>query len=426
MQKLISFLRTDIIWVATGQFIALLVGLISLKIFTHFFTAEQYAYLALLTASSAWIWMGIYQPLNQTLFRFYPVAEKQGWQIQFAAIVFNYQRKLIALVLGLLALALLMANWFNQALDFQLLITLAVIMGISYGYVHGIISFYLSQRKRKPVTIIQSFDGLFRLAGGLIGYYYFSQSEYVTAVGMVTAGVVFLILILKYIDLSELRSDIATIRTIQDEYSDMFNQYFKKIFLIMLLNASVIHLDKWLLLLLIGYEGLGSYAVIYFLAMTFASVLYFFFEMLGFPIIFKQETRQQRRRSLLLLVTAYSVVLIGIVSIVFLAGRSILVFLTTEHIAAEYESFTLLIAACGLLNLGRLLMVEGQVAKQPSRYWPAYLILLVCFIIWCLLFVNPASGGLAAALGFLIATVMFVVVTVLLNRKSIDGQKCES
>lgn len=421
MQSLIKFFRTDVIWVALGQFIALVLGLVSLKIFTNLFSTEQYAYIALMMATSAWIWMGLYQPLNQTLFRLQPIARDKGWSEQFIGIVLGYEKKLVSFVLVLTSLLLLLSYWADKDGTFLLLIVLSGVMGVSYGCTHGVVSFFLAQRKRKPIMWIQSLDGLFRLAGGLAAYFWFSQTEYATASGMVLAGLLFFILVIKFCEIDFKSMTSQSIAKDQVSYSSQFGHYFKKIFLILVLNASIIHLDKWLLFWLMGQQGLGLYAVIYLLAMTFSSILYFFFETLGFPIVFNQQDKQRRRQQLKLLVLSYTVTLVTIVLVVSYFSEIILLLLTTEYIATQGTAFTLLLAACGILNLARLLMAEGQVQQQPDRYWSAYFVMLCIFSVWCLVFVTPETGSLVAAQGFVIAASVFASMTLWLNKKYFDG-----
>jgi O-antigen/teichoic acid export membrane protein len=246
------------------------------------------------------------------------------------------------------------------------------------------------------VTLIQSTDGVFRLAGGLLAFYWFNQTEYATAVGLVAAGMIFSLIVLGVFRRQfEFRNVVGT-SVGHIKYKQEFSSYFRKMFVVMILNASVIHLDKWLLFVLLGAEGMGKYAVVYMLAMTITSVMYVFFEMLGFPLIINRDSSIRRKQYLLLLLLAYAVCLLIIVTIIHLFGEALLLFLTTGYVAGEYESFTLLVVACGLLNFGRIAMVQGQVDKQPQRYWPAYLILLCFFISWCVLFVELGDGRVAA------------------------------
>jgi O-antigen/teichoic acid export membrane protein len=424
VSRLFRFIRTDVIWVASGQLMALIVGLLSLKIFTNLFSAEQYAYIALMMALSAWIWTGVYQPLNQTIFRFYPLAMKHDWQDYFISLVLEYEKKIVSALVVLLGISLLIAYVVDKERSFLLLIILSVVMGISYGCVHGAVSFFLAQRKRKPVTVLQSFDGLFRLVGGLTAYYCFSQTEYATATGMALAGTVFFALVMHYVWRRVPFSKVTPHQLKTPSHEQDFLSYFKKMFVVMFLNASIIHLDKWLLFILIGDDALGKYAIIYLLAMTVTTVVYFFFEMLGFPIIFNQASSERRKRYLIALLIGYFLSLSLVTAISYNFGEMILLFFTTQYVATEYEVFTLLIMACGLLNFGRILMVQGQVDKEPHVYWPAYLVLLCFFVTWCLLFVGQdQGGGLMAAQGFVIGTVIFVGITALLNLKKIKVWK---
>jgi O-antigen/teichoic acid export membrane protein len=420
ISRLFRFIRTDVIWVATGQLVALIVGLLSLKIFTNLFAAEQYAYIALMMAFSAWIWTGIYQPLNQTIFRFYPLAVEQGWQDRFLPLVLGYENKIVIGLAILLGTILLYGYQVDKGSSFYLLILLSVVMGISYGCVHGVVSFFLAQRRRKPVTALQSFDGLFRLLGGLLAYYFFSQTEYAVATGMAIAGVVLFALVMHLFWKKVLFKKLTQDQINRDGYKQEFLSYFRKMFVVMILNASIIHLDKWLLFVLIGSEGLGKYAIIYLLAMTIMSVIYFFFEMLGFPIIFNQKSVQLRKQFLRMLLFSYTLSVGAITFVVYKFGESILLFFTTQYVASEYQTFSLLVVACGLLNFGRILMVHGQIEKEPHMYWPAYLVLLCVFVGWCLLFVKPGQEGFMAAQGFVFGTMIFVGITALLNFKKLN------
>jgi O-antigen/teichoic acid export membrane protein len=416
LSSLLRFVRTDVLWVLAGQLIALIVGLISLKIFTNIFTAEQYAFIALMMALSGWIWMGLYQPLNQTIFRFHSLAVKQGWQANFFSYVWQYEKNLIKLV-GISALLILFCGvLLGQSQSLLLLVLLSSLMGVSYGAIHGVISFYVAQRKRKPVTLIQSADGAFRLLGGLIAFYWFSQSEYATAVGMVIAGMVLFGIVLNSLGVVKQFKLTKNVGFIDDdiEYRQGFYNYFKKMFVVMILNASIIHLDKWLLFALLGPSTIGKYAVVYLLAMTITSMMYVFFEMVGFPLVINQQSLMAREKYQFLLTLVYAVCLLVVTIIIYVFGEELLLFLTTDYVASEHKTFTLLVIACGLLNLGRILMVQGQVDMQPHKYWPAYLVLLCFFIGWCFLFAEY-GGSLVVAEGYVYGTMIFVFLVVILN-----------
>ena len=420
--RLMVFVRTDILWVAAGQLIALIMGLVSLKIFTNLFSAEQYAFIALMMSLSAWIWTGVYQPLNQTIFRFYSLATEQNWQSQYFSSIKQYEINLAQLIFALMLMVLFYCLFSGQPKSILLLVVLSTLLGISYGIIHGIVSFFMAQRKRKPVTVIQSGDGSLRLVGGLIAYYVFSQTVYATATGLVIAGMLFLLLIL-----IAFRHQLSVVwRTTKvtenTQQKQEFSRYFKKMYVITLLNASVIHLDKWLLLILLGTDGLGKYAVLYMLAMTMTTVIYVFFEMLGFPLIINQKSTIRRRQYQFLLFLAYSLCLSFVIVVTYFWAGDMLYFLTTDYIAAEKDTFLWLLIGCGLLNLGRVLMVQGIVEKCPDKYWPAYAVLLCFFTSWCFMKVGEGEG-LIAAQGFVWGTIIFVSIILLLNlRGSIYAQ----
>jgi hypothetical protein len=173
-------------------------------------------------------------------------------------------------------------------------------------------------------------------------------------------------------------------------------------------------LDKWLLFALLGPSTIGKYAVVYLLAMTITSMMYVFFEMVGFPLVINQQSLMAREKYQFLLTLAYAVCLLVVTIIIYVFGEELLLFLTTDYVAIEHKTFTLLVIACGLLNLGRILMVQGQVDMQPHKYWPAYLVLLCFFIGWCFLFAEY-GGSLVVAEGYVYGTMIFVFLVVILN-----------
>lgn len=414
LSRLVYFFRTDVIWVAIGQLVTLVVGLLSLKIYTNLFSTAQYAYIALMMAMAAWVWTGVYQPLNQTILRFFPLAESEGWKDSFLPYVFSIEKKLALIVLFISGTLLSYFYSVDKEPSFLLLVSLSACMGIVYGGVHGLISFFLAQRKRREVAFLQSTDSLLRLSGGVIAFYYFSNTEYATATGIVFGGVLyFLLAILIFRKSLAFKSNTSQLKDLTNKLEG-FNRYFKKMVLIMLLNASVINLDKWLLFYLIGGDGFGKYAAIYVLAIAMTSILYLFFEMLGFPLIFKQTVPAYRQKILDLLLLFYILSLTIIVLLVDNFGEILLLFLTTPNIATEKETFTLLVLACGFLNLGRLLMVQGLAQKEPGKYWSAYLILLITFVSWCLLFVRSGESYIAAK-GFELGAVCFVITIIFVN-----------
>lgn len=409
------FFRTDIVWVLSGQMIALFIGLLSLKVLTNLFDPEQYAVIALMMSFSAWIWSGLYQSLNQTLFRFYTDSIERGWQSLFFEQMKMYQRKLDICSGVFLAIGLIYVAIAKKDTIFYWLIPLSVVMGGVYGRLHGIVSLFLAQRKRKQVTLIQSFDGVFRLIGGLLAFYLFSRSEQITSLGIVIGGVVFLVVVIlsSNLEFNNQQNNSHTSSIFKRE----FDLYFKSSVVILVLHATVIHLDKWLLKSLIDMESLGTYAIIYFLALTIMSIVTFFFETLGIPIILNEKSHSKRKSILDLLIASYLSCVILIVLLSHAFGDDLLRILSNPHVASNSTTFTLLVIACGLINLGKLLMVRGQIDKDPTRYWSSYLCLLIVFLIWCIMRVTPETGIICVSQGLIVATSIFVLITFYINFK---------
>jgi len=411
--QLLSFFRTDIVWVAIGQLSALVIGLITLKIFTSIFTAEEYSYIALLMALSGWIWMAIYQPLNQSIFRFYSIAEKENWLSQFKAMIIHFEIKLFRWIVFVMLITIGLGLVIGVSKDTIWLLFLAGLFGLTFGCIHGMVSYFMGQRRRKPVTFIQGTEGLFRLTAALIAYYAFSQSVVSVATGIVCGGLLFLGIVYSLF----LRGRLVVASTVENNIENERNllRYAKKMLLILVLNASVVHLDKWLLYFLLGGDALGKYAVMYFLAMTVTSVLYVFFEMVVFPLIFQDQNVESQNKKINVMLSAYVVSISFIILISYYFGEFILTLMTSPSFADEFDILWVLVLACGLLQFGRLLMVKGQIEIDPARYWPAYLALFLFFITWCGLFVS--MGGVnEASVGFAYATGLFSLIVLFINK----------
>lgn len=417
MEKIFRFILSDFAWVALGQGIAMVFGLLSLKVYTNLFSEAEYASIALMMALAGWISTALYQPLNQTIFRFRSLSKTSGWEAALYHYVKHYHQQLTSILVVAILVLLVLGHLVDVSQSLLIVVLLGSLLGMSYGVVHGLVSTFMADRNRKAVAFIQGVDGPIRLAGGLLIYFIFVSSVEAASFGIVLAGCVFLVfLVWRY---SALFNDVlrAKKNAEQAEHRSELSRYQKKMSVVMFLNASVTNMDKWLLLLLLGVKGLGIYAALYFLAMAITSVMYVFFEMLGFPLIINQTSTDLRRRYQRYLMMAFVFSLLLVLGFAGLFGHQILSFLTTDSIASYNDTFVYLLAACGLINLGRITMVEGQVEKQPHKYWPAYAALLVFFSTWCLALVSGDDVAFAAV-GLAIGSLLFVVIVSLLNRQN--------
>jgi hypothetical protein len=260
-------------------------------------------------------------------------------------------------------------------------------------------------------------DGIFRLIGGVIAYYLISQTEYATSLGIVVAGVLFFFVtksvMNKHFDINQ-RTDFQSAQENTTRKIE-FASYLRSSFVIFLLHATVVHLDKWLLDSLIDRGSVGVYAILYFLAMTVMSIASFFFETLAFPILFSEKNKSKLESYLKVLFWSYLLTVSLLVSVVYLWGDWFLLLLTNPQIASHSDVFTLLVLGCALLNFGKLQMVEGLIDKEPNRYWPSYVVLLTVFVIWCLLLVTPETGLKTASQGLIIGTLIFLATIKFLN-----------
>ena len=411
--RLFQFFLSDAIWVVGGQLAALCIGLASLKIYTQLFDAEHYAYLALFTAISGWTWLGLYQPLNQAVFRFFPVAQQRGNTQPFFDVWRRNRQRLFTLCLllgaAICALTAAMSQW-----RYMLLVMAAIALGVVSGQLHGYVSYYLSQRLRRPVALIQSLDGICRLAGGLAGFALLRGSELATLAGIVIGASLLLLGVQKASPLQGTSKGQAA-DAIADPLPADFQQYMGKMFVLMLLNASVMNLDKWLMLPLLGAHSLGIYAIVQTLAMTASTVMYGVFEMLFFPLIFNQPSASRRQRYTRLMSASFALALTLAVSASWLGGSQILQLLTNEQAAEEGSLLAMLVAGCGLFQLARLTMVEALYRNAPQRYWPAYTAFILTFALWSLLFLQEGAV-IQAGQGFLVSSCVFLICSFAIGR----------
>lgn len=413
-KRLIRFFLSDVSWVIAGQLAALCVGLISLKIYTHIFNSEQYAYFALFMATSGWIWLGLYQPLNQAVFRFGSTEQLSNQQQAFFSIWQRVTQRLTVVCLLISSLFCTVSAAIGQWRYFFLILA-ATGLGMVSGQLHAYVSYYLSQRMRRPVAWIQSLDGTCRLAGGLAGFALFTNEALATMMG-VTLGAFLLLIAVKKLAKLPFKRKPDFVADSPTGLPIDFKHYTYKMFVLMLLNACALHLDKWLLLPLIGTQNLGIYAIVQTLAITATTVMYGVFEMLFFPLIFGAQAALIRRRYMRAMTTTFGIALVLVVTGCGLWGHMPLLWLTNPEAASHADLLTLLVAGSGIFQMARLLMAEAQLANMPHRYWPAYLIFTVTFSLWSL-WVLQEGRLLQAGQGFLLSALLFLLSTAIISQK---------
>jgi O-antigen/teichoic acid export membrane protein len=411
--RLLRFFLSDVIWVIAGQLVALFVGLASLKIYTSIFSAEQYAYLALFMATSGWIWLGLYQALNQAVFRFGSTAKSPA-QKQIFLEIWQQQHRLLSIICLIMSGLVCAISTGMRQWDYFFLILAATVLGMVSGQIHGYVSYYLSLRLRRPVTWIQSMDGISRLMGGLACYAMFEKTALSVAIGIAIGAAFLLWIIKKSTSIPRYPSKILVIN-VSDSRVIEFKRYMYKMFFLMVLNACIINLDKWLILPLIGSTSLGIYAIIQTLAITTTTVMYSVFEMLFFPLIFKAQNVRLRRQQMRMMIISFTTVLLVVGTVCWLWGHWILLWLANEQTSAYSELFTLLVAGSGIFQMARLMMAEAQFANMPHRHWPSYLVFVLIFVAWSLLMLEPGSL-LQVGQGFTIAAIGFWISTIFINK----------
>jgi hypothetical protein len=407
---------------------AMTLGFVSLKIFTNLLEPDKYAFIALMMSLGAWIWTGVYQPINQGVLRFYSEAERCGWRDWLVSEVLSTEVKFLKILSTVLIITIVILYVLDDNFNLMLLISFSTFLGVSYGVTHGFISLFLSVRKRKHVAFIQSMDGLLRLSFAVVFFYVFSKSELALASGVVMGGlclVALLILLFRKAlhSHSQIRSD-GQLQSRPKEIS-LYKSYTRQMLGVMTLNASVLNLDKWLLFLIFGTVVTGKYAALFVPAVAMAALIYFFFEMVSFPIIFQAKSQELRSRVLSMTTFAYVLIYVAVIVFLIFWGEQLLALLTTAQIARESDAFILLVLACGLINLGRLMMAVGLHINQPSKYNKAYVLMLLFFVTWCS--VSSSAGDLdAISMGYLMSAALFSLTVAAINKSLLGEDKSDA
>ncbi len=148
-------LRSETMWVFTGQFGTALGVFFGVKILTQVLDPLEFGKLALANTVVALIGTNLFGPLGQGFMRYWSISQDRGLIEEFAVTSNHYARFLTSIILGvgLVSLAFLP---FTRWIHWPVLITISLIVGAITGYFGLRLSVFLGARKRKIVALVNS------------------------------------------------------------------------------------------------------------------------------------------------------------------------------------------------------------------------------------------------------------------------------
>ena len=148
-------LRCEALWVFVGQTGVALGSLFGVKILTHVLSPLEYGRLALANTVVILVGTSLFGPLAQGLMRFWSISRDRGEIENFVVTSKRYTRFMICIVL-FISLLLSIFSALTQGVDWTVLLSISLIVGVITGWYGLRTSVLMAARKRKIVALVST------------------------------------------------------------------------------------------------------------------------------------------------------------------------------------------------------------------------------------------------------------------------------
>lgn len=375
--------RHELIWVATGQALTLVVGFLSIKILTHLMDPAMYGQLMLGVSIAALVSLFIYGPLGQAATRFYSVYRGRGDLATYVCAFRNIHSRLLWLLIAPTC-SVAVALYLVVGGIWPWLVTTAVLYSAVTGLNHGFLSMFSAMRRRMVVAVHQSGESAARLLGAVSAMAVAGISPSVALIGYASGSLLILASLHKIAQttgkLEHARAQRPPLATAASAasgssvYTEIW-QYVLPFFVWAAIGYAFMHGDRWMLQSVSGPEAVGTYMAIYQIGSALPNAMISVISQYIEPLVFERfETSRANPNetdgtSLIRTSVLYTgLVLIALVAIASGWSMAIVGFVTTTEIAQHSSLLAWIVAGTGLIGLGQILTIYGLAMRRPSAY----------------------------------------------------------
>jgi O-antigen/teichoic acid export membrane protein len=421
-RKLITYLGPlkEIAWVALGQTIAFLGGLVGIKLLTNMMPPENYGELALGLTLAGVVNLFFFGPLGQVALRFYSACRERGNIIGFTRVLIRLHWQAI-LLLTAISLPFLFFVGVGFGSIWVWLFALALLFGIFSGIQGTLLSLLGALRDRKMGAVTQGLDTWLRLGFAIALMAWMGSQGYWAIFGYALGALIIVVIQLRAVRRHGFQRERLASNERQDGgLRDEFFSYGLPFVAFAGLASISQYADRWLLQSFWSTGEVGIYAVMFQIASAPIVFLMGVATQLIIPVVFSRsgnlENRNRTQSSQSLL--SRSVIVVGmlyfIVTLVtYVWGETLIAWLTNADYSLYASSLWLIVLSQALFNLAQFMVASGLSLNRPKAYFipklgqTATLLLAGTFLVR-----NGGIEGMAQALLFS-STVYFIwVVTV--------------
>lgn len=418
--------RQEMIWILTGQILALAGGFVSIKVLTNLMGPEGYGQLALGLTIAGVLNMYVYGPVANVVARFFAAyREKRELGVYFSVLRKFHKVSMIAIaILGVFAGAITNI-WVGR--EWSFIIVLSLLFGIISG-VNASSMFLLNAiRERKVVALHQGADVWLRVGLSVTFLYLFRNTAYFALLGYLMGT--FLVTIsqnvfaLKNEELRRNWHKTSINGKLEKETSREYFGYAAPFVLFAGFGAVSMYADRWIIQGLFGEGDVGVYSAIYSIANAPITLLFTIASQLMVPIIFERAgtmtTIEQAKSSASLLritiiLTTMAVTFISLVAYLF--SEPLVRIITNRAFSSHHEILWVFVLGLSIFNIGQLLTIKGLYYNRPKIYlWPKGL--QACSFLLFAYFLASNFGIIGVALALCISSVIFLCTIIIVNNR---------
>lgn len=366
----------ELLWVVSGQFFSLLLGLASIKITTKIGPTEYGKY-ALIGTLSALLAALLYGAAEQGMLRFYYDFERRGAQRTFLNTYYAFLFSSACIVL-FTCLSFFLIGWPHRNGSIQGIVLAGGIYVVAMTVSGNLSSLINLLRKRKASALFQTLEKMLVVA--FLAFLYFRAKLTLTAILYGVGGVYILIIACKLIFIrrsvplghGHLRGERSAIRK---EILRTVSQYSKPFAIWGGAGWLQFNGERWVIEKMLTTADVGIYSVMMALVNFLIVLPYGVLARFAEPIVYgkfadlrSSEDTKKGMTYIRWFVAAVSLLGIFGVLVTTFIGRDLVLVISSGDYASHWRLLPLMTGGVGLFYVGQSLALVGMARNVPKKY----------------------------------------------------------
>jgi len=378
--------RAELLWVASGQMLTLLLGIATLKVLTYLLGPQDYGRFALGLTIAGTLNLFVYGPMSHAVARYFHLCTDQGKPDELNRLVAYLLRASALAIFALGAVVVLLTIACADA-SWGVLVAVALVYGIASGTLSILLADMNTRRQRRAYALLQSADALMRLAGAVLLSLAMGMTGAAAMAGFLLGSLA--ALVIARFSLKAGWPAGGDVKGLFDPgaVGRGFGKYALSISLFALPAIFSSYGDRWIIQQALTETHVGIYVALAQIANAPANLVLAVFSQTLNPVIFQRAgntssdaaMRGSRRllyRALLLLGALLAVV----TGVSYVFGEWIVMTMTSPEFAPYAGLLWLLVLAAAIFQVGQALASEAFLYNQPFLLFLPKLVHAVIFL----------------------------------------------